>query len=48
MSKVTRELARTALAGRNTALNGAAFTLGRWISDRALDQTVAEDAMYWA
>jgi hypothetical protein len=35
-------------SGRNTALNGAAWTLGRWIAAGALEQSAAEDALYAA
>jgi hypothetical protein len=36
------------LAGRNATLNGAAWTLGRWIAAGALDQTSVEDGLYLA
>jgi hypothetical protein len=48
MAKVLDELVRAPTGGRNTALNAAAFTLGRWISARAFEQTVVEDALYAA
>jgi hypothetical protein len=35
-------------SGRNTALNGAAWTLGRWIAAGALEQGVVEDELYAA
>jgi len=35
-------------SGRNAALNGAAWTLGRWIAAGALDQSDAEDELYRA
>ena len=34
--------------GRNTALNHAAWTLGRWIAAGALEQAEVEDALYVA
>jgi hypothetical protein len=35
-------------SGRNTALNGAAWTLGRWIAAGALEQRDVEDQLYAA
>ena len=46
MAKVVDELAKTPAGGRNTALNAAAFTLGRWIAAGALEQGKVEDALY--
>jgi hypothetical protein len=34
--------------GRNAALNGAAWTLGRWVAAGGLEQTATEDALYAA
>jgi hypothetical protein len=33
---------------RNTALNRAAWSLGRWVAAGALDQAIAEDQLYSA
>jgi hypothetical protein len=35
-------------SGRNAALNGAAWTLGRWIAAGALEQADVEDELYGA
>jgi hypothetical protein len=45
---VIAELAALPAGGRNTALNGAAWTLGRWVAAGALDQAEVEDALYAA
>ena len=48
MGGVIAKLAGIPTGGRNTALNGAAWTLGRWIAAGALEQSDAEDALYAA
>ncbi len=48
LAKVLDELVRAPTGARNTALNAAGFTLGRWISAGAFEQTVVEDALYAA
>jgi hypothetical protein len=48
MEKVIAELEKTPPGGRNSALNHAAWTLGRWIAAGALDQGEVEDALYVA
>ncbi len=48
MAGVVRKLATAAPGGRNAALNGAAWTLGRWIAAGALDQADVEDELYAA
>ena len=40
MDKVIDNLARTMQPGRNAALNGTAWTLGRWVAVGALEQSV--------
>ena len=47
-AKVIDELAKTPSGGRNSALNHAAWTLGRWIAATALEQAEVEDALYAA
>jgi hypothetical protein len=34
--------------GRNAALNGAAWTLGKWVAAGAVDQADVEDALFAA
>jgi hypothetical protein len=46
MQKVIDNLAAARPGGRNAALNGAAWTLGRWIAAGALDQDDVEDELY--
>jgi hypothetical protein len=48
MDGVIRNLEIATRPGRNTALNGAAWTLGRWIAAGALDQASVEAALYAA
>lgn len=49
MRKVIRNLARMAPnSGRNSALNGAAWTLGHWVAAGALEQSDVEEALYGA
>jgi hypothetical protein len=48
MTSVINSLEATALGGRNGALNGAAWTPGRWVAAGALEQGVVEDALYAA
>jgi hypothetical protein len=45
---VIRKLAATVEPGRNRALNGAAWTLARWVAAGVLDQREVEDALYAA
>ena len=48
MASVINKLEATAAGGRNNALNGAAWTLGRWIAAGALEQADVEDELYAA
>ena len=48
MEKVIVRLEGVPSGGRNTALNHAAWTLGRWIAAGALEQAEVEDALYVA
>jgi hypothetical protein len=48
MQKVVDNLASAAPGRRNAALNGAAWTLGRWVAAGALEQADVEDALYAA
>jgi hypothetical protein len=48
MDGVIRNLETATRPGRNTALNGAAWMLGRWIAAGALEQTEVEEALYGA
>jgi hypothetical protein len=48
MASVIAGLEQTPPGGRNAALNGAAWTLGRWVAAGALEQLVVEDALYAA
>jgi hypothetical protein len=48
MGGVIAKLAALPTGGRNSALNGAAWTLGRWIAAGALEQADAEDELYTA
>jgi len=49
MDQVVRKLASMAPnSGRNSALNGAAWTLGHWVVAGALDQTEVENALFAA
>ncbi len=48
MDGVIRNLEIATRPGRNTALNGAAWTLGRWVTAGALEQSDVEDALYAA
>ena len=48
MVGVLANLEQATPGGRNTALNAAAFTLGRWIAAGALEQSTVEDALYAA
>jgi putative DNA primase/helicase len=48
MDGVIRNLETATRPGRNNALNGAAWTLGRWIAAGALEQAEVEDALYTA
>jgi hypothetical protein len=46
MAKVIDNLESTAPGGRNAALNGASWTLGRWVAAGALEQCDVEDELY--
>jgi hypothetical protein len=48
MEGVIHNLETATRPGRNNALNGAAWTLGRWIAAGALEQGEVEDALYVA
>ncbi len=48
MASVVAGLESTSLDGRNAALNGTAWTLGRWIAAGALEQANVEDELYAA
>ena len=48
MTRVIAGFERTPPGGRNAALNGAAWTLGRWVAAGALEQLAVEDALYAA
>ena len=48
MQKVVDNLASAAPGRRNAALNGAAWTLGRWVAAGALEQADVEDVLYAA
>jgi hypothetical protein len=48
MATVIANLETRSPGGRNAALNGAAWTLGRWVAAGALEQLVVEDALYAA
>jgi hypothetical protein len=48
MAKVIDNLESTAPGGRNAALNGASWTLGRWVAAGALDQGDVEDELFAA
>jgi hypothetical protein len=48
MRGVIAKLAGIPTGGRNTALNGAAWTLGRWVAAGALAQSDVEDELYSA
>jgi hypothetical protein len=48
MDSVIAGLETTAPGGRNTALNHAAWTLGRWVAAGALEQRDVEDELYSA
>jgi hypothetical protein len=48
LTSVVANLASVKPGGRNTALNQAAWTLGRWIAIDALDQSEVEDHLYAA
>ena len=48
MAGVVRKLATAAPGGRNAALNGAAWTLGKWVAAGALEQADVEDELYGA
>ena len=48
MAGVLANLEHTVPGGRNTTLNAAVFTLGRWIAAGRLEQTVVENALYAA
>lgn len=48
MDKVVASLEGVPPGGRNSALNHAAWTLGRWIAAGALEQEDVEDALYVA
>jgi hypothetical protein len=48
MASVIANLEGTPPGGRNAALNGAAWTLGRWIAAGALEQRDVEAALYAA
>ncbi len=45
IAKVIDELVKTPSGGRNSALNHAAWTLGRWIAASALEQSDVEEAL---
>jgi len=45
---VIASLEATAPGGRNATLNGAAWTLGRWVAAGALEQHDVEDELYAA
>ena len=48
MDSVIAGLEAATPGGRNDALNGAAWTLGRWVAAGALEQTDVEDQLYAA
>jgi hypothetical protein len=48
MAQVVDNLAGVQPGGRNAALNHAAWTLGRWVAARALEQADVENALYAA
>jgi hypothetical protein len=48
MAQVLDNLTSVAPGGRNTALNHAAWTLGRWIAAGALEQSDVENGLYTA
>jgi hypothetical protein len=48
MSTVVSNVERAAPGGRNVALNGAAYTLSRWIAAGLLEQDEVEDALFAA
>ena len=48
MSTVAANLSAAQPGQRNTALNHAAWSLGRWVAAGALDQSTAEDQLYGA
>jgi hypothetical protein len=48
MASVIDNLEATAPGGRNAALNGAAWTLGRWVAAGALEQADVDDDLYGA
>jgi hypothetical protein len=48
MASVITALETSAPGGRNTALNHAAWTLGRWVATGALEQGDVEDELYAA
>jgi hypothetical protein len=48
MDSVITGLETTGPGGRNAALNGAAWTLGRWIAAGALEQSDVEEELYAA
>ena len=48
MGGVIAKVEITTPGGRNAALNGAAWTLGRWIAAGLLKQSTVEDALYSA
>ncbi len=48
MASVIDNLEAVAPGGRNAALNGAAWTLGRWVAAGALEQRDVEDELYAA
>ena len=48
MDSVIANLEAATPGGRNDALNGAAWTLGRWVAAGALEQADVEDELYSA
>jgi hypothetical protein len=48
MDTVIADLETTAPGGRNTTLNHAAWTIGRWVAAGALDQAEVEEELYAA
>jgi hypothetical protein len=46
MTHVLNNLISVGPGGRNAALNGAAWTLGRWVAAGALEQSEVEDGLY--